>query len=138
MARRQHVEEARRLDEVRAGLSRRVVELPARRPTRGGPRLGSRVSLYLSVYLSICLSIYLSICLSVYLQAAQEAEGPMAVAVFSHGIAIRSFVRGILGADAEFTVHAETDNCSLTVLEYRPGPADLGGLGGWVLKCFNA
>ena len=62
----------------------------------------------------------------------------MAVAVFSHGIAIRSFVRGILGADAEFTVHAETDNCSLTVLEYRPGPADLGGLGGWVLKCLNA
>ena len=62
----------------------------------------------------------------------------MTVAVFSHGIAIRSFVRGILGADAEFTVHAETDNCSLTVLEYRPGPADPGGLGGWVLKCLNA
>ena len=65
-------------------------------------------------------------------------QGPRTVALFSHGIAIRSFVRGILGADAEFTVHAETDNCSLTVLKYRPGPADDGGLGGWVLKCFNA
>ena len=87
---------------------------------------------------SIPQSISLSIHSSNHLQAEQEAAGPMTVAVFSHGIAIRSFVRGILGADAEFTVHAETDNCSLTVLEYRPGPADLGGLGGWVLKCLNA
>ena len=72
------------------------------------------------------------------LQAAQAPEGPRTVALFSHGIAIRSFVRGVLGASAEFTVHAETDNCSLTVLKYRPGLADDGGLGGWVLKCFNA
>jgi broad specificity phosphatase PhoE len=72
------------------------------------------------------------------LQAAQAPEGPRTVALFSHGIAIRSFVRGTLGASGEFTVHAETDNCSLTVLEYRPGPPDHGGLGGWVLKCFNA
>ena len=91
-----------------------------------------------SINQSIYLSIWLSIYPSIYLQAEQEAEGPMTVAVFSHGIAIRSFVRGILGADVEFTVHAETDNCSLTVLEYRPGPADPGGLGGWVLKCLNA
>lgn len=67
------------------------------------------------------------------LQATQE--GPLTVAVFSHGIAIKSFVRGLIGADVDFTVHAETGNCSLTVLEYKPA---LVNLGGWVLRCFNA
>jgi len=67
------------------------------------------------------------------IQATQE--GPLTVAVFSHGIAIRSFVRGLIGANVDFTVHSETDNCSVTILEYKPA---LNNLGGWFLKCFNS
>ena len=67
------------------------------------------------------------------LQAAQL--GPLTVAVFSHGIAIRSFVRGLIGADVDYTVHSETDNCSVTILEYKP---NLANLGGWVLRCANS
>lgn len=62
------------------------------------------------------------------LQPYTTVEGSrQCVAIFSHGIAIRSFLRGVLGADVKFTVHTQTDNTSITELLYDPRPDDLGG-----------
>jgi probable phosphoglycerate mutase len=54
-------------------------------------------------------------------QALDEipAEGPYAIAAFSHGFAIRSLVRHILDADPSMAWRMVTHNTSLTVLEYR-------------------
>ena len=57
------------------------------------------------------------------------------VAVFSHGIAIRCFVRGLFGAEANFVVSSLTANTSITELRYRPRPLD--NMGGWQLVRMN-
>jgi len=56
------------------------------------------------------------------------------VLVFSHGIAIRAFVRSVIGAQVDFCIKSETDNTAITELEYRTTPGDLGG---WRLVRFN-
>ena len=67
--------------------------------------------------------------------AAPRRDEERTIAVFSHGIAIRSFLRGVLGADAGFVVSTHTDNTSITELRYKPQPSD--NMGGWQLLRFN-
>eukprot|EP00927_Polykrikos_kofoidii_P067062 TRINITY_DN62598_c0_g1_i1.p1 TRINITY_DN62598_c0_g1~~TRINITY_DN62598_c0_g1_i1.p1 ORF type:complete len:329 (+),score=36.74 TRINITY_DN62598_c0_g1_i1:115-987(+) len=68
-------------------------------------------------------------------------EGPHActgqertVVVFSHGIAIRSFLRGIMGADSRYVLHSQTENTSITELVYKPIGGDFGG---WTVVRIN-
>ena len=70
-------------------------------------------------------------------QLLEEGSPPCdgAVAIFSHGIAIRSFVRGIIGASSTFVVCSETANTSITELEYVPDVP--GEMGGWRLIRLN-
>lgn len=63
-----------------------------------------------------------------------EKREQRVVALFSHGIAIRAFVRGALGAADKFVVRSETNNTSITELLYVP---EAGDLGGWRLVRFN-
>jgi broad specificity phosphatase PhoE len=56
------------------------------------------------------------------------------VLVVSHGIAIRSFVRGAIGASHDFVIHSDTPNTAITELMYEPATApDKAQLGGWRL-----
>ena len=68
-------------------------------------------------------------------EGGQSGAGrPLTVLVFSHGIAIRSFLRGVLNAYTKFVVRSETENTSVTELLYKPTAGDLGG---WVLVRVN-
>ena len=55
-------------------------------------------------------------------------------AVFMHGLAIRCFVRRVLGAAPLAALHTNTSNTSITELQYKP---KAGNLGGWYLVRFN-
>ena len=58
-----------------------------------------------------------------------EAHGakPRIVAIFMHGLAIRCFLRRIMGGSTTASMHSQTDNTSITELEYRTGPHNLDG-----------
>ena len=56
------------------------------------------------------------------------------ILVFSHGIAIRSFLRGVLRAGYDFVIQSSTDNTSITELIYSESP---GPRGGWRLVRLN-
>lgn len=71
------------------------------------------------------------------LDSPPRTEELQTILVFSHGIAIRSFVRGVLGASCRFVVHSETENTSITELVYKPVPPSRSNLGGWTLVRFN-
>lgn len=55
-------------------------------------------------------------------------------AIFMHGLAIRCFVRRILGGAPLSALHTTTNNTSITELQYKP---KAGNLGGWYLVRFN-
>eukprot|EP00746_Dinoflagellata_sp_MGD_P014147 gnl/MRDRNA2_/MRDRNA2_130875_c0_seq1.p1 gnl/MRDRNA2_/MRDRNA2_130875_c0~~gnl/MRDRNA2_/MRDRNA2_130875_c0_seq1.p1 ORF type:complete len:302 (-),score=39.99 gnl/MRDRNA2_/MRDRNA2_130875_c0_seq1:41-946(-) len=63
-----------------------------------------------------------------------QTDHVQTVAVFSHGIAIRSFLRGVIGAGTKFVAKSELENTSITELMYDPVATDLGG---WKLVRFN-
>lgn len=63
-------------------------------------------------------------------------EQQRTVVVFSHGIAIRSFLREVMGARAGYVLHSETENTSITELVYKPTADDFGG---WtVVRIYDA
>jgi len=52
------------------------------------------------------------------------------VAIFTHGIAIKCFLRRILGAAPTFATHCDCPNTSITELRYKPGAHNLDG---WIV-----
>merc|ERR550537_1511623 len=54
--------------------------------------------------------------------------------VFMHGLAIRCFIRRILGGGPLSALHTTTSNTSITEVQYKPKE---GALGGWYLVRFN-
>ena len=55
------------------------------------------------------------------------ADSLLTVGVFMHGMAIRCFLRRILGAGPASAVHMDTANTSITELRYDPRDHNLGG-----------
>jgi broad specificity phosphatase PhoE len=72
-------------------------------------------------------------CDSIVAGGAGRKDGAVA-AVFMHGLAIRCFVRRVLGAAPLAALHTNTSNTSITELQYKP---KAGNLGGWYLVRFN-
>lgn len=68
--------------------------------------------------------------------AEQQGEGSQepVIAIFSHGIAIRCFLRRVLGAQPAFVVHSQTENTAVSEVLYRPGS---GNLDGWIVVRMN-
>ena len=60
------------------------------------------------------------------------------VVVVAHGIAIRAFIRGVMGASHDFAIHSDVFNTSICELVYKPVTAvGKEQHGGWRLVRFN-
>jgi len=66
--------------------------------------------------------------------AGAEQRFQKTVLVFTHGVAIKSFLRGVLGAKLNFAQTVQIDHTSVTELLYQPKP---GCFGGWNLIRVN-
>jgi probable phosphoglycerate mutase len=56
------------------------------------------------------------------------------VAIFTHAVALRSWLRSTLGAGVDFVTHSHSENTSITEVVYDPSQGDLGG---WILVRAN-
>jgi len=61
------------------------------------------------------------------LEASRGADQEQTVLVASHGLAIRTFLRGILGGWSGVALHMHTENTSITELRYDPKDGEMGG-----------
>jgi broad specificity phosphatase PhoE len=71
--------------------------------------------------------------------AAGDNSAPIEnVVVVAHGIAIRAFIRGAMGASHDFAIHSDIFNTSVCELVYKPiTAAGKDPHGGWRLVRFN-